>query len=247
METLCQSELLADCRSRLTSAGCDPSPAWARGALLLVPCTEEQIAEAGVQLKPHHILMTSADEGLVEKALSMLPHRERPQLQAELYYPTLLNLRGKEMARRSEAEGTEATHMRFETEEARRRTGRASNRSTTSRSPTRRETSRAPASPAAPRTQHERSCEASDPGPFRGGPGSSSDDLYLLKQELSEASDEIRADSEVALAASLAAASPKSLEATFDHEFAGTTTRFLEEGEEGSGTLRARGALPRLA
>ena len=34
-------------------------PAWANGAMLLVPVTEEQIAEASMHLKPHKILQCS--------------------------------------------------------------------------------------------------------------------------------------------------------------------------------------------
>jgi len=85
LEMLRCSELLAPCRARVAGAGCEPSPPWAGGALLLVPATEEQIADAGIQLKAHHILMLSADRDLVERALGELPCRKRPKVKPERY------------------------------------------------------------------------------------------------------------------------------------------------------------------
>jgi hypothetical protein len=80
---LLHSPSLADCCSRVNIAGCEVRPAWASGALLLVPVTEEQIREAGIHLKAHNILMLTSDVKLVAKELSLLPRRKRPQLKPE--------------------------------------------------------------------------------------------------------------------------------------------------------------------
>lgn len=80
---LLEADALAGCRLRVESAGCDVRPAWANGALLLVPATEDQINEAGIQLKAHNILMLTSDVQVVEHTLAQLPRRKRPQLKPE--------------------------------------------------------------------------------------------------------------------------------------------------------------------
>eukprot|EP00404_Azadinium_spinosum_P025085 CAMPEP_0180589932 /NCGR_PEP_ID=MMETSP1037_2-20121125/18409_1 /TAXON_ID=632150 /ORGANISM="Azadinium spinosum, Strain 3D9" /LENGTH=598 /DNA_ID=CAMNT_0022608135 /DNA_START=38 /DNA_END=1834 /DNA_ORIENTATION=+ len=72
-------------RSRMESANCEMHPSWANGALLLIPVTEEQIIEAGIQLKPHNILMLASDVQLVEHALESLPRRKRPKVKPECH------------------------------------------------------------------------------------------------------------------------------------------------------------------
>ena len=37
---------------RVTKAGCEVLPDWAAGAVLLVPLTQEQVAEAGITNRP---------------------------------------------------------------------------------------------------------------------------------------------------------------------------------------------------
>lgn len=76
---------LADCRARVESAGCEVRPAWANGALLFIPVTEDQTAEADLQLKSHNILMLTSDVQHVQQALAQLPRRKRPQLKPEHY------------------------------------------------------------------------------------------------------------------------------------------------------------------
>ena len=58
-------------------------PAWAHGALLLVPVTEQQIMEADINLQAHNILMLSSDEQLVKDTLARLPRRTRPEPKRE--------------------------------------------------------------------------------------------------------------------------------------------------------------------
>jgi len=82
---LLESNDLAICRSRVESAGCSMQPAWANGALLLVPVTEQQIMEADIYLQAHNILMLASDEQLVKEALAELSRRKRPGLKPEHY------------------------------------------------------------------------------------------------------------------------------------------------------------------
>ena len=84
LQLLGSSSVLSGLRARVVEAGCEPSPARAEGgALLLVPATQEQIGEAGIKLKKHHILMHSEDRPLVERVLQGCPRRRRPFMQSE--------------------------------------------------------------------------------------------------------------------------------------------------------------------
>lgn len=76
---------LAECRSRVESAGCSVQPAWANGGLILVPATEEQVGEAGIVLRAHNISMLDCDKVLLEECLAQLSRRKRPQLKLEHY------------------------------------------------------------------------------------------------------------------------------------------------------------------
>ena len=58
---------------------------WACGAILLVPLTNTQLCEAGVQLKAHNIVVLQAELGRVEEALRSLPRRKRPMLNPECH------------------------------------------------------------------------------------------------------------------------------------------------------------------
>lgn len=69
----------------MESAGCIVQPAWANGALLLVPITEQQIIEADINLQPHNILMLASDEPIVRHTLTQLARRKRPGLKPEHY------------------------------------------------------------------------------------------------------------------------------------------------------------------
>jgi len=59
-------------------------PDWANGALLLVPCTEEGLAESGLELKPHHVIALASDVELIDEALAEFPRRRRPQCKLDL-------------------------------------------------------------------------------------------------------------------------------------------------------------------
>jgi len=74
---------LADCRSRVTNAGCEITPSWAGGARLLVPFTAQQLQEfeqEGFELLDHHILALNSDQESIEGALRDLPRKCRPRL-----------------------------------------------------------------------------------------------------------------------------------------------------------------------
>jgi len=82
---LLDTQALAGCRSRVDAAGCEVHPIWANGALLLVPATEAHIAEAGIRLQAHNILMLATDVELIKQTLAQLPRRKRPQLKPEYH------------------------------------------------------------------------------------------------------------------------------------------------------------------
>ena len=56
-----RSEALSACRARVEGAGCQVMPEWACGAILLVPMTAEQVAEAGLALKAHNVWALESD------------------------------------------------------------------------------------------------------------------------------------------------------------------------------------------
>eukprot|EP00928_Gymnodinium_smaydae_P057376 TRINITY_DN4062_c0_g1_i1.p1 TRINITY_DN4062_c0_g1~~TRINITY_DN4062_c0_g1_i1.p1 ORF type:complete len:646 (-),score=80.83 TRINITY_DN4062_c0_g1_i1:250-2124(-) len=85
MSYLLESDELAGICSRVWNADCSVRPDWAKGALLLVPVTEQQIKEADIDLKAHNILMLSSDMQLVKDVLSRIPKRKRPELKPEFY------------------------------------------------------------------------------------------------------------------------------------------------------------------
>lgn len=84
--TLLESPALAECRARVTEAGCELMPSWAGGVMLLVPLTPEHLIEfeeLGVELQAHHIVSLARDMEHVKAALQALPHRRRPRITAE--------------------------------------------------------------------------------------------------------------------------------------------------------------------
>jgi len=103
MSFLSQADELARCRYKVESAGCSVQPAWANGALLLVPVTEQQIVEADINLQPHNILMLASDESTVRHTLAQLARRKRPGLKPE-HYPHGKPERAFTEAKRSTAE-----------------------------------------------------------------------------------------------------------------------------------------------
>jgi len=82
---LLQAKEVESCRARVECAGCSVQPNLAKGAMLLVPVTEQQIVEADIELKPHNILMLQCDLQFVVEALARLARRKRPGLKPEHY------------------------------------------------------------------------------------------------------------------------------------------------------------------
>lgn len=81
--TLLHSDELAYCRNRVANAGAEFAllPEWANGALLLVPVTSQEIADAGIDLHAHHIVAKKEDVESINAALAMIPRRHnRPKL-----------------------------------------------------------------------------------------------------------------------------------------------------------------------
>ena len=75
---LLSSEHLRGCRDRVLHAGCELTPSFANGALLLVPVTEEQLQECNRQLQAHRILALAADRQRIVDALREIRKRKRP-------------------------------------------------------------------------------------------------------------------------------------------------------------------------
>lgn len=87
MKHLASSCHLASARSCVESAGCQVLPEWANGALLLVPLTPEQLAEADDFCpRPHHIVVLDQDVENICEALRELPRTRkecRPKVKPE--------------------------------------------------------------------------------------------------------------------------------------------------------------------
>jgi len=70
------SPLLAACHSRVAEAGgCSWSHAW-----MLVPISQEQFCEVGIELKDHHIVCLAADIANIRTALKEIRCTDRPGL-----------------------------------------------------------------------------------------------------------------------------------------------------------------------
>merc|ERR1719382_309426 len=81
---LLRADQLSNCIASVEAAGCECSPSWANGAILLVPATEEWICEAGIKLQPHNVLILQSDvDKLKEALLHGLPKRKRPRVKLE--------------------------------------------------------------------------------------------------------------------------------------------------------------------
>lgn len=80
-EKLLHSADLLDLRERVVEAGCELIPAWASGAVLLVPLTQDMILEANVdELRAHHVLALEDDIDRIKCALAGIPKRRRPKV-----------------------------------------------------------------------------------------------------------------------------------------------------------------------
>merc|ERR1712032_1563761 len=78
-EALSKSPALRDARKRVEDAGCSPFVSKVR-ACLLVPLTEDQLQELGLQLQQHHVLALRSDGPAIAEALRMVPRERRPKL-----------------------------------------------------------------------------------------------------------------------------------------------------------------------
>lgn len=89
------SPFLASCRARVIAARCEVAPAWANGAKLLTPITHQQVLQAGLELKHHHIIACQCDLDDINHALAVIPCRQRPKLAHE-GHPDFSNLHADE-------------------------------------------------------------------------------------------------------------------------------------------------------
>lgn len=80
LQALTESPALADARKRVEDAGCCLFPDRAHGAFLLVPLTDEQLLELGLQLEKYHILALGSDKPAIVEALRKVPPGDRPKL-----------------------------------------------------------------------------------------------------------------------------------------------------------------------
>jgi len=78
---LSNSAHLQHARELVLEAGCEVLPQWC-AAVLLVPITQETLAETGVELRAHHIVARRSDFESICQALSEMPRRQRPSLYA---------------------------------------------------------------------------------------------------------------------------------------------------------------------
>jgi len=78
-----ESPALAACRARVRDAECELFPQWANGACLLVPLTEAQVAEAGLELHAHNIIAHAGDQADITSALAEICNRQRPKVRPE--------------------------------------------------------------------------------------------------------------------------------------------------------------------
>ena len=57
LDVLLKDEGLQKVRAQVEEAGCEILPEWAGGAITLVPLTEKEARDAGVELRAHHIVI----------------------------------------------------------------------------------------------------------------------------------------------------------------------------------------------
>lgn len=81
LDVMLKEMCLQQVRAQVEEAGCEILPEWAGGAVVLAPLTKQQADEAGVQLRPHHIVVAQQNQALVEQVLATIPKRRRPGVQ----------------------------------------------------------------------------------------------------------------------------------------------------------------------
>ncbi|CAE7196823.1 HERC2, partial [Symbiodinium sp. CCMP2456] len=99
-EALLSSADLAECRQDVLDAGCEITPEWANGAVLLAPLTEEKATEAGLKLRAHHVVAFEGDTDRVRAALQGLPCKWRPRING----PSKLEQAAEDRPRRAEGD-----------------------------------------------------------------------------------------------------------------------------------------------
>ena len=77
LDVLLMDEFLQKVRAEVEEAGCEVLPDWARGAIVLVPLTEKEAMDAGVELRAHHIVIVQEYQSHVARALSSIPKKRR--------------------------------------------------------------------------------------------------------------------------------------------------------------------------
>ena len=82
VDHLLAAEGLQTCVARVREAGGEVRPAWAHGALVLVPISEEDLEPHQIVLKAHHIVLPTSKLDVVKTSLGALPRRRRPLLRA---------------------------------------------------------------------------------------------------------------------------------------------------------------------
>ena len=78
LDVLLKDEGSQKVRAQVEEAGCEILPEWVGGAITLVPLTEKEARDVGVQLRAHHIVIAQVHQSLIEKALVAIPKRRRP-------------------------------------------------------------------------------------------------------------------------------------------------------------------------
>ncbi|CAE7942954.1 hecd-1, partial [Symbiodinium necroappetens] len=79
-EALLSSPGLAERLQYVVDAGCEVTPAWASGAVLLAPLTEEKVIEADLKLRAHHVVAFESDTDRVRAALRGMPCKSRHKI-----------------------------------------------------------------------------------------------------------------------------------------------------------------------
>ncbi|CAE8627473.1 unnamed protein product [Polarella glacialis] len=82
-DALSTSDELSACHDGVREAGCELTPSWAGGAVLLVPLTLELYEELGLKFAPYHVLSLSSGRERLEAALRSVPYKKRGQLSTQ--------------------------------------------------------------------------------------------------------------------------------------------------------------------
>ena len=78
LDVLLKDERLQKVRAQVEEAGCEILPDWAQGAVLLVPLTEKEAMDVGVELRAHHVVIAQTHQSHIESALAAIPKKRRP-------------------------------------------------------------------------------------------------------------------------------------------------------------------------